>query len=170
MAIRGLLTYTPGIWTFLCQLHLAVVVAVVAVREVQVAGHQVIRVVAVRHGFVAAARSMLVAFLVAAAVVSGRATGGIGVADREAVFLHAFTPRMVQVALVQVIHMAIMLDARVSAVGSVLMLVSGVGAGHSASPSFKTGTGGTVPFDADRHRVDLVFDPAWLVMLFYPCC
>ena len=51
-------------------LHLAVVVAVVAVRVVQVAVHQVIDVVAVRHRLVAAARAVAVALVVLAAVVA----------------------------------------------------------------------------------------------------
>jgi hypothetical protein len=54
-------------------LDLAVVVAVVAVRVVQVAVHQVIDVVAVRHGLVAAARAVLVALVVLAAGVLRRA-------------------------------------------------------------------------------------------------
>lgn len=51
----------------------AVIIAVVAVRMMQVAVDEIVDVVAVRHRLVAASRSMDVIFIVAAAIVAGRA-------------------------------------------------------------------------------------------------
>jgi hypothetical protein len=116
------------------------VIAVITMRVMKMAGHQVIDVVAMRYGLMTAARPVLVALLMLAATVAGRAAGGIVVANGEAVFLHAVTLDVVQVALVQVIHMAIMFDACVPAFGPVLMLLPCLSGGHFASPSFKTGT------------------------------
>jgi len=81
-------------------LHRPVVVAVAFARMMQMAGNEIILVVAVRDGFVAAARTMLVAFVVAAAVVLRRASGGIGATDLQLVFLDAGRGRMMQVAVV----------------------------------------------------------------------
>lgn len=63
------------------QLYRAVVVAVIAVRVVEVTLNEVIRVVTVRHGVVAAAGSVLVARVVFRLVVGGVRVG-IGVAHR----------------------------------------------------------------------------------------
>lgn len=57
-------------------LHGTVVVAVVAVRVVQVAAHEVVDVVAMRDRLVAAAGTVLVVGVVLGAVVAGRAVGG----------------------------------------------------------------------------------------------
>ena len=82
--------------------HGAVVIAVVAVRVVQAAIDEKVDVVAVRHGFVAAAGAVHVARLVAGA--RGRAAFGVGVGDGDGVLLHAAFMRVVQVAFLQVVH------------------------------------------------------------------
>ena len=56
------------------RLHLAMVVAMIAVRMMQVAIHQVIGVIAVRNALVAAAGAMAMRGVVFAAIVVGRAT------------------------------------------------------------------------------------------------
>src|SRR5205807_2193763 len=121
--------------------HLAVVVAVAAVRVVQMALHQVIGVVAVRHGFMAAARAVLVGLVMAAAGVLGRAFAGVLLAHRQLVLFHVLALNVVQVAIVQVIDVAVMLDGGVPAAGAVLMVVVGVaGTGrHQISPSLRLG-------------------------------
>jgi hypothetical protein len=60
-----------------CQLNFAVVVAVAVVGMVEVAVHQVVRVVAVRDSFVTAVGAVHMARLVSAAVVLGRALVGV---------------------------------------------------------------------------------------------
>ena len=65
------------------QLNRPVIVAVVAVRIVQVAVYQVVGMVAVRDGLVAAAGAMLVTFLVTAAIMTWRASRWVGCADRQ---------------------------------------------------------------------------------------
>ncbi len=121
----------------LSALHLAVVVAVAAVRVMQVALHQVIGMVAVRHGFMAAARAVLVGLVMAAAGVFRRALAGILLAHGQLVLFHVLALDVVQVAVVQVIDMAVMLDCGVPAAGAVLMVVVGVGGTgrHRISPS-----------------------------------
>ena len=102
------------------------VVAVVTVRMVQMAIDEVIDVVAMRHGFVAAAGAVDVSGFVAAAVVVGRAGVRVGGADGDAVFIDVVAVRVVQVAVVQVINVAFVFDGGVAAVRAVLVRVVGV--------------------------------------------
>ena len=90
------------------------VVAVVAVRVVQVAINEVVRVVAMRYGFVA------VAVMIRGADV--RVSG----ADGDTVFIDVVAVRMVQVAIVQVIDVAFVFDGGVTAIRAVLVFVVGV--------------------------------------------
>jgi len=83
-----------------------VVVAVVAVRVVQVALHQVIDVIAVRDRRVAAIRAVLVALVVVAAIVLGSAAGRVRRVDRQGVVFNFAAGLVVQVAVVQVIDVA----------------------------------------------------------------
>ena len=110
----------------------------VAVRVVQVAIDKVIDVVAMRHrfvaaagavdvsGFVAAAGAVDVSGFVAAAVVVGRAGVRVGGADGDAVFIDVVAMRVVQVAVVQVIDVAVVFDGGVAAASAVLVRVVGV--------------------------------------------
>ena len=100
------------------------VVAVVAVRVVQVVVHQVVHVVAVRHRFVAAARPMSVPLLVPAASVVGRAIRRVRGADRQGVFLNLAAALVVQVAVVQVVRVVAVPQCRVAAAWPVLMVVA----------------------------------------------
>lgn len=59
------------------------IVAVIAVRVVEVSGDQIVDVVAMRHRLVAAVVAVLMAALVAAAVVIGGAGGGVRCANRD---------------------------------------------------------------------------------------
>ena len=99
--------------------HGAVVIAVVAVRVVQAAIDEKVDVVAVRHGFVAAAGAVHVAWLVTGA--RGRAAFGVGVGDGDGVLLHAAFMRVVQMAFLQVVHVAVVADGGVAAAGAVLV-------------------------------------------------
>jgi hypothetical protein len=100
-----------------------VIVAVIAVDVVQVPCHEIIDVVAMRHGFVPAARAMAMLPAMMPAVVSGRAACGILCADLHLVLLHAACPVMVQVPIVQVIDVAVVADAGVPAPWPVLVVV-----------------------------------------------
>ena len=103
--------------------HRAVVVAVAVVRVVQAAVYDIVGVVAVRHGFVAAA----FAVDVPGAGVHGVAAVGVGGADADAVFVVVAVVFVVQVAVVNVVDVAVVFDGGVTAALSVNVLVVGVG-------------------------------------------
>ena len=102
------------------------VVAMVTVRMVQVAVDQVVDVVTVRDGFVAATGAMDVAGFVAAAFVLGRAAVGVGGRDGDHVLVDVVAMRMVQVTVVQVVDMTVMPDGRVAAAGAMGVVMVGV--------------------------------------------
>lgn len=113
------------------------VVTVVAVGVMQVTVHQIVDVVAVGDCLVAAAWTVNVTWLVPSAAVLGRAYGGIGCADSDGVLVHMVAMGVVQVAIVQIINVAVVLHSRVAAARTVLMIVIGVVVGgaiaHSAN-------------------------------------
>jgi hypothetical protein len=100
-----------------------VVVAVVAVWVVKVTADQVVHVLAVRDPLVAAVRAVLVFILVFGAVVAGRAVGGVGLADRQCVALDADLAVVVQLAVVEVIHVIVVADGAVTAAWAMLVVV-----------------------------------------------
>ena len=99
------------------------------VRVVQASFHQIVGVVAVRHRLVAAVRAVPVPGLVAALVFAVRAGVRVAGADLQRVFFDhvVLTGRMVQVAVVQVVHMVAMLEGGVTAVGPMFVVVVVVG-------------------------------------------
>ena len=115
-----------------CQL--AVVVAVIAVRVVQVPVNQVIDVIPVGHGVVAAARSVLMPGL-----VSRRRCASVRVllVDRDPVLIDVVLMGMVQMPVVEKISVAVVADGDMAAVGAVLVIVAGMdvvlGLGHTSS-------------------------------------
>lgn len=110
--------------------HWAVVIAVVAVWMVQMAVHQIVNVIAMRDGGVAAIGAVLVALVVAAASVVGSASGGIGGVYIQAMLFHVVALLMVQMAVVQIIHVALVLDSGVAAARPMNVLVISVTASH----------------------------------------
>ena len=112
--------------------HRAVVVAVAVVDVVQAAVDQVVHVVAVRHGFVAAA----CAVDVAAAGVYGVAAVGVGFAHFDDVFVVVAVVLVVQMAVVQVVGVAVVADGGVAAACAVDMGVVFVGVAVAHSVSF----------------------------------
>jgi len=98
-----------------------VVIAVVAVRVMEVAVDEIVEVVAVRDGRVAAVRAVDVLGVVAAAAMIGRA--GVGILRRHGnrVLLDPAPFLMMQMAVVQEIDMPLVLDRRVPATGAMLM-------------------------------------------------
>jgi len=95
------------------------IVAMSIVRMVQMAVHQIIQVVAVRNGGVAAVGSVNMFPVVAFS--SQRAFVGVGVTDRNDVFIHMVAVRMVQMAVVQIIHVPLVHDGDVPAILAVEM-------------------------------------------------
>jgi hypothetical protein len=91
--------------------------------------HEVIDVITVGHAFVSAARPMRVR-----ALDVGRATQGIGVADLDKMFVDMIPMHVMQMTIVEVIHMAVMAHGRVSAARtmlvSVIKMMLLVGEGH----------------------------------------
>jgi hypothetical protein len=100
------------------------VVAVVAVGVMEVAVDEVVDVVAVGDGGMAAVGAVLVAFFVAVAGVLGSAIGGVGFVDGQGMLLNLVPFDVVQMAVVQVIDVAVVDDAGVATTWAVLVGMS----------------------------------------------
>jgi hypothetical protein len=111
-------------------LHLAVIVAMALAGVVQVTVYQVIDVITVGDRFMAAAGAVLMALRVAATGVRGCASGGIGCGHGDLVLFDAVLAHVVHMAVVQVIDVAVVLNAGVAAAGAVLVAVIRMGSGH----------------------------------------
>jgi len=141
-----------GLARRLSQFQLAVIVAMVAVRMMQVAVHEVIDMIAVRDRLVAAAEAVDVRGVVARA---GRSvTVGIRGADFDDVLIDMTPMRMMQMPVVQIVDMPVVFDGGVAAAGAVFVVVigmdfavahSGVGLNlEKGSPGTVFGQGGTL--------------------------
>ena len=102
----------------------SVVVAVIAVWMMQVSVNQVINVIAMRNGSVTAIGTMNV--LPVVAFRTERAFVGIRGADGDGVFVHMVAVRMMQMAVVKIIHVPIVHDGDVSAIFAMDMRMIGV--------------------------------------------
>ena len=103
------------------------VVAVIAVLVMQTAVDDVVDMIAVRYGFVAAT----FAVNVAVAGVNRMAAVRIGVIDAQGMFVVVAVVLMMQVAVVQIIDVAFVFDGSVAAVCAVNVVMMFVGfAGH----------------------------------------
>jgi hypothetical protein len=100
-----------------------VIVTVPIVDVMQPPVHEVIHMVAVRNGLMPAARTVDMC----ARRGVWRTSIGIRAADRNTVFVVVVAVRRVQVAIVEVVHVAIVLDARMPAGGVMSVGVVGVG-------------------------------------------
>ena len=89
--------------------ELAVIVAVAAVRMMQVPADEVVDVISVRHGFVPTSVAMLVGRIVGTASMGRCARSRVGPADRDRVLLHAIALRMVQMTVVEVVSVPVVL-------------------------------------------------------------
>jgi len=108
----------------LCQLQLAVIVAVIAVRMMQAAIHEVIDVVAVRDRFMAAIRAVDMRGVVAGA---GRGVAvRISGADFDDVLIDMPGVRVMQVPIVQIVDVPVVFHGNVAAVGAVFVVVVGM--------------------------------------------
>jgi hypothetical protein len=100
-----------------------VVVAVPAVRVVQVAVDDVVGVIAVRDRFMAAAGAVRVILPVITTRMGRRAVRRVRATHGELVLVDVVAMRMVQVPVVEVVGVPVVLDLRVAAVRAVLMIV-----------------------------------------------
>ncbi len=104
------------------------VVAMGAVRVVEVPSHEVVDVIAVGDRFVAATVAVDVVARVARTEVRGGAGGGIGGVHFENTFVYMAVVAVVEVPIVEVVDVVAMADRDMAAVGAVDMIVIGVGA------------------------------------------
>jgi hypothetical protein len=130
-----------------------VIVAVVTVRVVQVAIDQVVGVIAVGNTLVAAFRAVLVRLVVSATVVLGRTAGRIGISDCQFVLFDLGTLDMVQMPIMKVINVTFVDDARVPAVGPVLMGVAFVVRSHGSFSFLGLHAWSSFQFDSMRQGV-----------------
>jgi hypothetical protein len=152
--------------SLLHDVNFAVIVAMAAVRVMQVAVDEVVDVIAVRHRGMPATRAVYVTGFVARAGVSRRAGGRILGVDRQYVLFDlAAGDRVMQVAVVQVVDVIAVLDRGVSAVLAVLVIVmfvrfTGLRHGNSFTVSNRSNyrtrlrdLGGALPFATAGRRV-----------------
>ena len=99
------------------------VVAVVLMPGVEVARDEEVGVVAVRDGGMAAGGAMLVRRHVAAAAVAVRAGVRVRRVDGETVLVHVVAVRVMNVTVVDVVHVAIVMEPAVPAMLPMLMRV-----------------------------------------------
>ena len=109
----------------------------IAVRMVQVAGHQVVHVIPMGNLLMAAGRTVAMCLLMPGTGVLGSAGSRVGRIDRQNVLIHVVAMNVVQVAIVQIIDMAVVHDAGVAAIRPVLVAVALVVRAHAQSPSSK---------------------------------
>ena len=92
------------------------IIAVITMRMVEAAVDEIVEMVAMRHRFMSAVRTVDMR-----AVNLRRALLGIFRAHRDDMFVHVILVHMVEMAIVKIIHMAVMADGRVTASRAVLV-------------------------------------------------
>jgi hypothetical protein len=97
------------------------VVAMVAVRMVEVSIHQIIDMVAVRHGLVTAIGPVDMTRVVPGAVMIGRADVGIRCGHCQDMFVDVISMHMMQMTIMQVVDVPVVIDREMSAAGAMLM-------------------------------------------------
>jgi len=103
------------------------VVAMAAVRMMQVARDEVVDVVAVRDGLVPATLRVDMSLRVTGAAVRRRAGRRVGRTDLEDALVYMALVAVMKVAVVQVVDVVAVLDGEVAAVGAVSVIVIGMG-------------------------------------------
>lgn len=110
-----------GIWRGSDCFYRPVIVAMIAMWMVKVASHQIIDMVAMGYSLVAAEFTMLVGVVVAVASVAGSAISGVFAGHFNRMFHHAGFGLVVQMPIVEVIHMVTVLHSGMAARIAVLM-------------------------------------------------
>jgi hypothetical protein len=118
-----------------------VIIAMITVRMVQPAVYEIIDMITMRHHFMSAVWTVYVC-----PVDLRRAVHGICGVDRDDMFVHVILVHMVEMAVVKIIHMAVMANRGVPAFQAMLMSVIGMmllGAGRHdcVLSSFRTLSG-----------------------------
>jgi len=114
-----------------------VIVTMRSVWMVQVPLHQVVHVISVRHGLMSAVGPMDVIGLVRSAVVARCASILVASACLHLVFINVVSVNMVQMAVMEIIGVAVVLDGRVATIGAVDMgvrFMDSTGFRHGSSP------------------------------------
>jgi hypothetical protein len=88
-----------------------------------VVAHEIVDVIAVRHGLVATVLAVSVTGVVAITVVPRRAVLGMRGVDLHHVLVDVIPVRVMEMTVVQVVHVVSVLNGRVTATRSVLMRV-----------------------------------------------
>ncbi|WP_181155189.1 hypothetical protein [Burkholderia multivorans] len=101
--------------------HGTVVVAVITMRMMKTAVDEIVDVVAVRYSLMPAIGAVYMAGLMAAAV--GRTLIRIFGADFDLMFVYVVAVRMMQVTIVEIVHVVTMLDCGVTATRAMLMFM-----------------------------------------------
>ena len=117
------------------QLQRAVIVAVITMRMMEMSIDKIVDVIAVRNGLVTAVGPVNVSRFMAAAAMVRCTLGRVGRRDGQLVLFDAAVDiDVVQMTVVQVIDVAVVLDGRVAAVGTVLVVVVFVDVSHRIDP------------------------------------
>ncbi|HUB50198.1 MAG TPA: hypothetical protein VMB73_34945 [Acetobacteraceae bacterium] len=98
----------------------------IAVRMVKMAVHEVIHVIAMRHGFMPATGAMHMSWLMSRAAVAWRAVVRICRAHFDHVLIDMIAMGMMKMAIMQIVHVVAMTNGGMTAAGAVLMIVIGV--------------------------------------------
>jgi len=100
-----------------------VVVAVAAMRVMEMSVDEIVDVVAMRDGLVAATSSMPVSGIVTGADVAGCTSRRIGAAHFDHMLIEMIVVRLMEVAVVKIVHVIAVLDGDMAATGSVNMVM-----------------------------------------------
>jgi hypothetical protein len=87
----------------------------------QVPVHQEVGVIAMRDGFVAATRTVLMRAVVTATVMAGSGGTGISGVDGDNMFVYVSLVQMMHVSIVEIIRVALVLNGGMAASRAVLM-------------------------------------------------
>ncbi|SCX35583.1 hypothetical protein [Agrobacterium rosae] len=100
-----------------------VVIAMVAVLVMKTSFNQIVNMVTMRHGFMAAVRAVDMAMIVADMVLDRTAAIGVVITHLDDVFIDMIAMGMMEVSIMQVVNMVAMFDGHVAAVGAMFMVV-----------------------------------------------
>jgi hypothetical protein len=118
----------------------------ITVRMVQPTVHKIVDMVTMRHRFMSAVWTVRMR-----AVDLRRALHGICRVDRDRMLVHVILVHVVEMAIVKIVHMAVMANCRVPAIQAMLMCVVGVvflgTCGHGKTPCERS-----IPIDAPHKR------------------
>lgn len=119
------------------------VITVTVVGVVQMAGDQVVDVVTVRHRCVSTSLRVHVPLLVARAAVRWSACGRVVGTDFQFALIDVSVVRVMKVSIVEVVHVVAVTDGGMPAVGTVDVIVAGMGVMAHGYFLFLVGDGAT---------------------------